>query len=90
MIDKDEFWRKFTPGNLLTILVIIGGFFVTWKNESGRLSLIEYRMEQLETMEHQDFQELRSDVQMLTESLRLCQDALIRLEADMSHLLERE
>lgn len=84
-----SFWKKITPGNLLTIALIVGGFFVTWKQESSRLDLIEYRLGTLEATESRDFAELKGQVRDLAESLKTCQAALIRLEADVAHIRER-
>jgi hypothetical protein len=81
-------WMGISPGNWLTISVVIGGGLVAWGTMSAELNAVKERQEEIRAEQREQRAQLLADRTLTTREIAGVNNRLIVIETLMRRLLE--
>jgi flagellar motility protein MotE (MotC chaperone) len=81
-------WLGISPGNWLTIAVVVGGGLVAWGTMSAELDNVKQRQEEIRAEQREQRAQLLADRTLTTREIAGVNNRLIVIETLMRRLLE--
>jgi hypothetical protein len=85
---QPRMWLGISPGNWLTIAVVVGGGLVAWGTMSAELNNVKQRQEEIRAEQREQRAQLLADRTLTTREIAGVNNRLIVIETLMRRLLE--